>query len=233
MEECSTASSQEDSTYGLMHHLNDMSLPVNRNGVHRPSTSDKGDLQCSIIHDTRATSDAESVGSLHDPEAGNHGLERVVSSIDEEIGRSSCHCEMDDQYWLPPEPEDYVDDIEGSVSNYDDDDDECGDGISWGKPSSLSIFGDERTGTDKFKEETQKAMEEVMNGKFKGLVDQLLKSVGVFSSGEDGNSWVDIVTSLSWEAATFVKPDAAEGKPMDPDGYVKFKCIASGFPRQR
>lgn len=72
-----------------------------------------------------------------------------------------------------------------------------------------------------------------MNGKFKALVGQLLKSVEVSPSGEDGDSWVDIVTSLSWEAASFVKPDAIEGKAMDPDGYVKIKCVATGFRNQR
>ncbi|KAL3504039.1 hypothetical protein ACH5RR_033880 [Cinchona calisaya] len=232
LEECGTDSSQENSTHGLKQHSNDLSSPVNVNRVQRPSTSAKGDLQGSIVHDTWATRDAENVGTIHDAEEGHHSLERVISSIVDETENSPCHGEMDDQYWLPPDPEDNVDNTEGSVIDYDDDDDECGDGISWGMPSSLSSFGEERSGTHKFKEEKQKAMEEVMNGKFKALVGQLLKSVGVVSSGKDGNSWVDIVTLLSWEAAMFVKPDAAEGKAMDPDGYVKIKCIASGFPRQ-
>ncbi|KAL0326273.1 UNVERIFIED_CONTAM: putative 1-phosphatidylinositol-3-phosphate 5-kinase FAB1D [Sesamum radiatum] len=69
-------------------------------------------------------------------------------------------------------------------------------------------------------------------GKFRALVSQLLKSVGVDSSGNSGENWVDIVTSLSWDAAAFVKPDANEGKAMDPDGYVKVKCVATGAYRK-
>ncbi|XP_047322028.1 putative 1-phosphatidylinositol-3-phosphate 5-kinase FAB1D isoform X2 [Impatiens glandulifera] len=76
------------------------------------------------------------------------------------------------------------------------------------------------------------AMDEAMNGKFKIFVGQLLKSVDVDVSGENGESWTDIVTRLSWEAASFVKPDAREGKPMDPDGYVKVKCVATGSRNQ-
>lgn len=144
---------------------------------------------------------------------------------DDESGISSSY-ELD-QFWVPPEPECCDDDMEDSVANYDDD--ECGDG--WGKPTSLISLGEEGSGSYKFKEEKQKALEEVMNGKFKTLVNDLLKSFGVASSGD--NNWVDIVTSLSWEAASFVKPDSAEGKAMDPNKYVKIKCIRTGSPSQR
>ncbi|KAL0314231.1 UNVERIFIED_CONTAM: putative 1-phosphatidylinositol-3-phosphate 5-kinase FAB1D [Sesamum angustifolium] len=130
-------------------------------------------------------------------------------------------------FWLPPEPEDQEDDLVGSITNYDDDDDECGDDVAWAKPSSFSSFGEEGSGSYKFKEEKLKAMNDVKNGKFRALVSQLLKSVGVDSSGNSGENWVDIVTSLSWDAAAFVKPDANEGKAMDPDGYVKVKCVAT------
>ncbi|PHU14820.1 putative 1-phosphatidylinositol-3-phosphate 5-kinase FAB1C [Capsicum chinense] len=143
---------------------------------------------------------------------------------DDESGVSSSY--KLEQFWLPPEPECCDDDMEGSVSNYDDD--ECGDG--WGKPTFLMSLGEEGSGSHKFKEEKQEALEEVMNGKLKALVSDLLKSFGVASSG--GDNWVDIVTSLSWEAASFVKPDSAEGKAMDPNKYVKIKCIRTGSPSQ-
>jgi 1-phosphatidylinositol-3-phosphate 5-kinase len=141
---------------------------------------------------------------------------------------------MDDWIWEPPEPDDPEDDVEGSVAFNDDDDDECGDGMKWGKPISLSHSKDEGSGIYKFKEEKQRAMETVINGKFKALVSRLLISVGVVGSfEEDAESWVDIITSLSWEAASFLKPDAVVGKAMDPDGYVKVKCIATGARSQR
>ena len=72
-----------------------------------------------------------------------------------------------------------------------------------------------------------------MNGKFKAIVGQLLKSVGVSSSDEGDKSWVDIVTALSWEAAAFLKPDAIGVNAMNPDGYIKVKCIAAGSRSQR
>lgn len=140
--------------------------------------------------------------------------------------------ELDTKIWEPPEAEDPEDDMEGSMAYNDDDDDECGDGTEWGMPASLSRFRDEGSGSYKFIVEKQKAMEEVINGRFKALVCHLLKSVGIAFSREDGESWVDIVTSLSWEAASFLKPDAIDGKAMDPNGYVKVKCIATGSRSQ-
>jgi 1-phosphatidylinositol-3-phosphate 5-kinase len=44
---------------------------------------------------------------------------------------------------------------------------------------------------------------------------------------------VDIVAYLSWEAASFLKPEAIDRKAMDPDGYVKVKCIATGSRSER
>ncbi|KAJ6360736.1 hypothetical protein OIU77_004702 [Salix suchowensis] len=133
--------------------------------------------------------------------------------------------EVDARVWEPPEAEDPEDDLDGGVAFIDDDDEECGDGTEWGKPSSLRGGG---SGSFKFKEEKQKAMEEVVNGKFKGIVSQLLKTAGVGSVVRGGESWLDIVTSLSWEAASFLKPEAVDGKSMDLDVYVKVKCIATG-----
>lgn len=202
-EGCSTDSSQEDSSYKWTQHLNGCNTTAQQNGV---ST---------------------------DAELGDLSLKRVGSSLDQGTGTSPYSNEMDTHFWIPPEPEHFEDDIEDSITSYDDDDDECGDGMTWSKSTSLSSFGEEGSGSQKLKEDKQKAMEEVMNGRFKSLVDQLLKSVGVVSLGKDGDNWVDIVTSLSWEAATFVKPDAAVGKAMDPDGYVKIKCVAAGSPGQR
>nr|GMD77994.1 putative 1-phosphatidylinositol-3-phosphate 5-kinase FAB1D [Ipomoea batatas] len=151
---------------------------------------------------------------------------RVERDSDEETG-IPFNVEVDSHFWLPPDPEDRDLDLEGSVANYEDDDD-----IEGGNGLNLVSFGEEYSGIFKFKEEKQKAMEEVMCGKFKALVAQLLRSVGVNPKGEDSDSWVDIVTALSWNAASFVKVDAAEGKAMDPDGYVKIKCVATGSRNQ-
>ncbi|CAJ1976850.1 unnamed protein product [Sphenostylis stenocarpa] len=136
--------------------------------------------------------------------------------------------DLEVQTWEPPEPENPQDDMDNSVTCNDDDEDH-GIGIAnWGEPTSMNSSEDELSGSYRFKEEKQRAMEEIMNGKFKVLVGQLLKSVGVSSSDEGDKSWVDIVTSLSWEAASFLKPDGVGGNTMNPDGYVKVKCIAAG-----
>ncbi|XP_075509360.1 putative 1-phosphatidylinositol-3-phosphate 5-kinase FAB1D [Primulina tabacum] len=164
-------------------------------------------------------------------ERANDTVETAGSLLDD--GSEKSHSdEVDAEFWLPPEPEDQEDDLVGSVANYDDDDDECGDGGAWAKTSSLSGFGEEGSGTQKFKEEKLKAMNDVRNGKFKALVSQLIKSMDVDSSGNYCENWVDIVTSLSWEAAAFVKPGAHKGTAMDPDGHVKLKCIATGSRNQ-
>ncbi|PPD72293.1 hypothetical protein GOBAR_DD30815 [Gossypium barbadense] len=105
------------------------------------------------------------------------------------------------------------------------------DGTKWGNPSSLS-HTDVGNGRYRFKEEKERAIKEVIDGKFKAIVSQLLKSVGVACSVSDNDSWVDIVTSLSLEAALFLKPDAIDGNAMGPDGYVKVKCIATGSRSQ-
>ncbi|KAI3736800.1 hypothetical protein L2E82_26787 [Cichorium intybus] len=133
----------------------------------------------------------------------------------------------DSDIWLPPEPDDQEDDVKGSFGNYDDnddddDDEEFGDDIKWGKPSNVSNI------TERFREEKRKAMDEVMSGKFKTLVKNILKSIGISCLKDNGGgNWVDIVTNLSWEAASFLK-----GEAMDPDEYVKVKCIATGSRSQ-
>lgn len=165
-------------------------------------------------------------------EAKVDGSEDPTASSAEET-EYSFPDDLDIQTWEPPEPENPQDDMDNSVT-CNDDDEEQGIGIAdWGEPTSMSCSKDELSGGYRFKEEKQRAMEQVMNGKFKALVGQLLKSVGVSSSDEGDKSWVDIVTSLSWEAASFLKPDAIGGNAMNPDGFVKVKCIAAGSRSQR
>ncbi|XP_004496392.2 putative 1-phosphatidylinositol-3-phosphate 5-kinase FAB1D isoform X2 [Cicer arietinum] len=140
--------------------------------------------------------------------------------------------DLDIQTWEPPEPENPQDDMDNCVACNDDDEDQ-GIGIAnWGEPTAMSSSKDELGGGYRFREERQRELEKVLNGKFKALVGQLLKSVGVSSSDEGDKSWVDIVTYLSWEAAAFLKPDAIGGNAMNPDGFVKVKCVAAGTRSQ-
>jgi hypothetical protein len=74
----------------------------------------------------------------------------------------------------------------------------------------------------------------VIQGHFRALVAQLLQGEGIKASKEETNEeWLDIVTTIAWQAANFVKPDTSRGGSMDPVDYVKVKCIASGNPSDR
>ncbi|KAF8668280.1 hypothetical protein HU200_052335 [Digitaria exilis] len=135
---------------------------------------------------------------------------------------------LNDTIWIPPEAADKEDE----AVSFDDDDD-YSDGIKWGQSSFPSPGKEHEASPSNPREEREKAMLEAMNGQLKILVSRFLASAGISSSdGEDSNSWLDIVTSLSWEAALLIKPDGTMGKDMDPGSYIKVKCIASGTRRQ-
>ncbi|CAJ2650228.1 unnamed protein product [Trifolium pratense] len=54
---------------------------------------------------------------------------------------------------------------------------------------------------------------------------------GIQVGKENGSvNWVDIVATVAWQAANFVRPDTSKGGSMDPGDYVKVKCVASGSP---
>ncbi|KAF9689837.1 hypothetical protein SADUNF_Sadunf01G0134000 [Salix dunnii] len=130
--------------------------------------------------------------------------------------------------WLPPEPEDEEDDRE--VGLFEDDDDDRDAAGEWGYlRASGSFRSGEFPNRDKSSEEHKKVMKNVVDGHFRALVSQLLQVENVPVGDEnDKESWLEIITSLSWEAATLLKPDMSKGGGMDPGGYVKVKCIASG-----
>nr|DAD49190.1 TPA_asm: hypothetical protein HUJ06_019127 [Nelumbo nucifera] len=129
--------------------------------------------------------------------------------------------------WLPPEPEDEEDDREAILFDDDDDDDATGE---WRYLRSSSSFGSgEYRSRDRSSEEHRKAMKNVVDGHFRALVAQLLLVENLpVGEEDDKESWLEIITFLSWEAATLLKPDTSKGGGMDPGGYVKVKCIACG-----
>ncbi|CAI0396239.1 unnamed protein product [Linum tenue] len=209
--------------YGLNMQLSkkNMQAPIS-DLLHRMRSSINGDI----------VRDVEIMERNNSHEIGDDLTENNSKSCNgkNEIIRSLVD-ELDLQEWEAPEPNDSLDDVEASFPlNDDDDEDECDDGMKWGQPGSLT--SEASIGSYRLKEEKQKAMEEVINGKFKALVKQLLKTAGVDPMGNEIDNWVEIVTSLSWEAASALKPDAIEGNAIDPDGYVKVKCIATGYPNE-
>lgn len=129
--------------------------------------------------------------------------------------------------WLPPEPENEEDEREAGLFDDDDDGDAAGE---WGQLRSSGSFGSaqHRRG-GKCGEEHKKAVKSVVDGHFRALVSQLLQVENISVSDDDlKESWLEIITALSWEAATLLKPDTSRGGGMDPGGYVKVKCLASG-----
>lgn len=134
--------------------------------------------------------------------------------------------------WLPPEPEDEEDEREAVL--FDDDDDEAATG-EWGYlRCSRSFDSGEYRSREKSSEEHRKAMKNVVEDHFRALIAQLLQVENLpVGDGHDTESWLDIITSLSWEAATLLKPDTSKGGGMDPGGYVKVKCIACGRCSER
>ncbi|RCV28347.1 hypothetical protein SETIT_5G398600v2 [Setaria italica] len=136
--------------------------------------------------------------------------------------------DADPLIWLPPEPENKEDDFD-TVLNICDQSENYSTG--WGE-SSLNVNLAERSRESR-EDQLQKVMSEVMNGQFKILVSRFLAAEGFsLSDGGTNKNWLDIVASLSWDAAQLVKPDASSGNEMDPGMYVKVKCIASGSYKQ-
>lgn len=129
--------------------------------------------------------------------------------------------------WIPPEPEDEDDDREVDFLDDEDDGDAAGE---WGYQSSSSnLAGGELQQREKANEEHRKAMRNVVGGHFRALITQLLQVENLpVRDDYDKDCWLEIITSLSWEAASLLKPDMSKGSGMDPGGYVKVKCLACG-----
>lgn len=157
-----------------------------------------------------------------------YGEDQGHSSLEytEDVESEPVDFENNGLLWIPPEPEDEEDERETLF----DDDDEEHDAGEWGYLRASSSFeSGEYRSKDRSTEEHKNAMKNVVDGHFRALVAQLLQ-VENLPLGEisDKESWLEIITSLSWEAATLLKPDMSRGGEMDPGGYVKVKCIASG-----
>ncbi|XP_059286492.1 1-phosphatidylinositol-3-phosphate 5-kinase FAB1B [Lycium ferocissimum] len=134
--------------------------------------------------------------------------------------------------WLPPEPETEEDDRESLLFDEDDDGSEEVPG-EWGyMDSSGNLAGGEHHNKYRSTEEHRKAMKNVVDGHFKSLIVQILQDEHIPPAEANKESWSEIITSLSWEAATLLKPDMSQNGGMDPCGYVKIKCIASGHRRE-
>ncbi|XP_057770606.1 1-phosphatidylinositol-3-phosphate 5-kinase FAB1B-like isoform X2 [Salvia miltiorrhiza] len=148
--------------------------------------------------------------------------------VAEDVNTEPVDFENNGVLWLPPEPEDEEDEREALLFEDDGDGDAAGE---WGYLNNSSSSGSgEFRSREKSNEEHKRAMKSVVEGHFRALVAQLLQVENLLSEDEnDKESWLEIIIALSWEAATLLKPDMSQGGQMDPGGYVKVKCLASGL----
>ncbi|KAL6600768.1 hypothetical protein ACP70R_045053 [Stipagrostis hirtigluma subsp. patula] len=167
----------------------------------------------------------QNVASDHDATTMTDSDDAINASITDEgevVNALSCVADFGDDIWCPPPPEDESDDVESRIFGLDDED----DGVllepsSFGANEIAGVFG----GADK------ECIQSDLLKHFRALVAQLLKGEGIsLASADNSKSWLEIVSSLAWQAANYVKPDTKKGGSMDPSDYVKIKCIASGNP---
>lgn len=171
-----------------------------------------------------------------EPELDNSSDCGAASSIYalETADTNSVDFEKNDYFWIPPEPEDKEDELETDLFVDDDDDDEpVSDGGRCYLQSSSSFGSGEFRSRDCSTEEHKKVMKNVVDGHFRALISQLLQVENITLEEGDDMGWLEIVTSVSWEAANFLRPDTSQGGGMDPGGYVKVKCLASGHRSER
>jgi 1-phosphatidylinositol-3-phosphate 5-kinase len=138
------------------------------------------------------------------------------------------HLDFDsNKIWLPPGTEDEMDDQTGLF-------DEIEDRYEVGTDSDSGFVSDEFV--MRSTEVARETSNETIHTHFRALVSQLLNGEGFsleYENFESYEGWLEIVSSLAWLAANFVKPDTKNGGNMDPGYYVKVKCIASGKPSDR
>lgn len=198
--------------------------------LHHDGENDTKSLSsCSLHHsfDSPGLEGIPQIGRKDENDIVDECEEHSTIYAPQDVEKEPVDFENNGLLWLPPEPEDEEDERE--IGLFDDDDD--GDAVGeWGYLRSSSSFGSgESRNRDRSGEEHKKAMKNVVDGHFRALVAQLLQVENLPVGDEDDReSWLEIITAVSWEAATLLKPDMSKGGGMDPGGYVKVKCVASG-----
>lgn len=137
--------------------------------------------------------------------------------------------------WSPPDPDDSEEEEEEEEWEEGAEINELPDSLteSWRNliPSgSFKSFGS----SDPMGDQSD-VLKHAADDHFRLLLEQLLQIENVSIEHAEGQrSWVDIVQSLAREVAEFVRPDqTGTGSTMDPVGFVKIKCIASGDQNER
>ncbi|TXG61716.1 hypothetical protein EZV62_013079 [Acer yangbiense] len=225
--------SQANDYYGSV-HIDEIDHTYGPHEMHPDGENiNRKSLSSSHLSGNFDTQGAENVNELgHEAHEGYNGDDCEAPPYDiEGSDYEPMDFENEGLLWIPPEPEDEEDEREAVLFDDDDDEDATGE---WGYLRSSNSFGSgEYRSRDKSSEEHRKAMKSVVEGHFRALVAQLLHVENLpVGDEDDSESWLEIITSLSWEAATLLKPDTSKGGGMDPGGYVKVKCIACGRRRE-
>ncbi|KAK3130020.1 hypothetical protein QOZ80_6BG0487900 [Eleusine coracana subsp. coracana] len=196
----------------------DSSVSVS-NSMYRSMTPSPAESPtCAVRQNDASDHDATSMTDSDD------AREQSCASITDEGEGVNTSCrivDFRDDIWCPPPPEDESDDVESRIFGSDDEDD---------GPSCFSA--DRIAGVDGMSAGAHKeSVENEYLKHFRALVAQLLKVEGIsLDSGKDSKNWLEIVSSLAWQAGHYVKPDTKKGDSMDPSHYIKIKCVASGNP---
>ncbi|OMO70539.1 Zinc finger, FYVE-type [Corchorus capsularis] len=221
---------QDDDGYFSPIDFDEMSTDDRSHKFHpdRENIDFKSSSSSPIFHSFQSPG-LEGIPQLVNKDGREVGDECEASSslyVAEDVDTEPVDFENNGILWLPPEPENEEDEREAALFDDDDDGDAAGE---WGCLRNSSSFGSGEYRRVRSNEEQKKAMKNVVDGHFRALVAQLLQVENLPLGDEnDKENWLDIITALSWEAATLLKPDTSRGGGMDPGGYVKVKCIASG-----
>ncbi|XP_010543031.1 PREDICTED: 1-phosphatidylinositol-3-phosphate 5-kinase FAB1B [Tarenaya hassleriana] len=241
----SNRSDDEFDEYGVYHHDMETRLSPRANVYYGPVGYDEMciDDGCKLHHNGDAADQSLSGSPLiHScfQSLSSDETEQFQKKDDKDGGPSPADTseepvdfENNGLLWVPPDPENEEDEKESAL--FDEDDNEGDASGEWGylRPSNSFGSGEYHSSGDRTSEEHKKAMKNVVDGHFRALIAQLLQVENIPVSDADGKeSWLEIITSLSWEAANLLKPDMSKGGGMDPGGYVKVKCLASGSPHE-
>ncbi|RRT56621.1 hypothetical protein B296_00036578 [Ensete ventricosum] len=165
--------------------------------------------------------------------SGDCASDNLSGYRNQESQKATQHLNFEnDRIFYPPLPEDKQDDTETSFFGHTDEEDDVEESDKLLKSSSFS--SNPIHTKEKSNESHKEALRNAVHAHFRALVSQLLKGEGVHAGNDsESQDWLEIVSSLAWQAANFVKPDTSKGGSMDPGAYVKVKCIASGSPNDR
>lgn len=148
------------------------------------------------------------------------------------------------QLWVPPAPEsdeeevppeedheggDEEDNEEGGWEGEDDEDDDWDEKERERARRRRRLRRNSRSSKSTASEMHKKVLRSVSDDHFRALVAQLLSAEGLpVGGGGDSEGWLDIVAALASRAASMIRPDQKKAGTMDPGGYIKVKCVATG-----